>query len=426
MSPFRRLWNVVRGTRLNDELDAELATHLALIEEEGRASGLSPEEARRQARSRFGNPVSYREQALDGVMARWSENLWKDACLAVRYLRKTPAFTLAAVLSLALGLGASSAIFTLIDAVLVRPLAVREPDGLLLLGRARSSGVGTGAVGSFSVYSHDLYKHLEASHVFAGLCASQSASSSRVSVRRAAGTAEPAEAKLVSGNYFDVLGVQPALGRALTPFDDSAGAPPVAVVSFRYWQDALGSDPSAIGSSLDLNGIPVSIVGVAPAEFFGDTLQPEPPSFWIPIAADRRLDPERSVVDAPDQHWLYLFGRLSPGISSAQAEARLTASLRTWLMAREGSTISEERQRGIARSYVELTPGGSGITRMSRAYSTTLRLLLGCRWRFCSSPAPTSPIFSWQGLMHAARRALCGWHSAQVACDCSRTCSARV
>src|SRR5262245_19699745 len=166
MSPFRRLWNVVRGTRINDELETELATHLALIEEEGRASGLSAEEARRQARSRFGNPVAYREQALDGVMARWCEHLWKDACLAVRYLRKTPAFTIAAVLSLALGIGASSAIFTLIDAVLVKPLAVREPERLLLLGRARASGVGTGGVGSFSVYSHDLYKQLQASPVF--------------------------------------------------------------------------------------------------------------------------------------------------------------------------------------------------------------------------------------------------------------------
>jgi predicted permease len=151
----------------------------------------------------------------------------------------------------------------------------------------------------------------------------------------------------------------------------------VAVVSFRYWQDALGGEPSAIGSSVELNGIPVSIVGVAPPEFFGDTLQPEPPSFWIPIAADRQLNPERSVVDAPDQHWLYLLGRLSPGVSRTQAEAQLTASLRSWLVTREGSTISEERQRGIARSYVELTPGGSGITRMSSAYSTTLRLLLG-------------------------------------------------
>ena len=378
MSPFQRLWNVVRGTRISDELEEELATHLALIEEEGAANGLSPDEARRHARSRFGNPVSYHEQALDGVMARWAENLWKDTCLAVRYLRKSPAFTLAAVLSLALGIGANSAIFTLIDAVLVKPLPVRDPEALVMLGDARQSGVGTGGSGSFHVYSHDLYKHLDDAQIFAGLCAFQSAASSRVSVRRPQATiAEPAGAKLVSGNYFDVLGARAALGRTLMPSDDVAGASPVAVVSFRYWKETLNSDPSAIGSSLELNGVPVSIVGVASAEFYGDTLQPEPPSFWIPIAADRQLDPERSVVDSPDQHWLYLMGRLSPGISPAQAEERLTTSLRNWLLAREGSTLSEERQRGIARSHVELTPGVSGVARTSRAYSTTLRILLG-------------------------------------------------
>jgi hypothetical protein len=121
-----------------------------------------------------------------------------------------------------------------------------------------------------------------------------------VSVRRpGAGAARPAAARLVSGNYFEVLGVNAALGRTIASFDDSASAAPVSVVSFRYWKDTLNGDPSSVGSTVDLNGVPVTIVGVAAPGFYGDRLQPDPPSFWLPISADRQLNPQRKLVDDP-------------------------------------------------------------------------------------------------------------------------------
>ena len=119
-------------------------------------------------------------------------------------------------------------------------------------------------------------------------------------------------------------------------------------MSFRYWQDRLDGAPSAVGSTVDLNGVSVAIVGVAPPEFHGETLQADPPSFWLPISADRHLNPERTVIDEPGSHWLYLMGRLKPAVSAAQGEARLTAALQNWLLTREGSTISAERRRRIA------------------------------------------------------------------------------
>ena len=282
------------------------------------------------------------------------------------------------VLSLALGIGANTAIFTLIDAVLLKSLPLADPAGLVLLGNARESGVGSGMVGSFSVYSYDLYKHLWETNIFERLCAVQSSSLSRVSVRHAGSSVpQPAASKLVSGNYFEVLGVKAAMGRTIAPSDDAPSAPPVAVISFRYWQERLNGDPSAIGSTVDLNGASVAIVGVAPPEFYGETLRADPPSFWLPISADRHLDPQRSVIDAPDQHWLYLMGRLQPNVSVAQGQTRLTAALQSWLFAREGSTISDRRRQGISSSHVELTPGGSGVRHMQRSYAQTLRLLLG-------------------------------------------------
>ncbi|MGH7247250.1 MAG: FtsX-like permease family protein, partial [Pseudomonadota bacterium] len=126
-----------------------------------------------------------------------------------------------------------------------------------------------------------------------------------------------------------------------------------------------------------LGGVSFAIVGVGPPEFYGETLQPDPPGFWLPLSADRQLNREFKLIDDPDEHWLYLMGRLKPGISTAQAQTRLTATLRNWLLAREGSAISAGQRGKISRSYVELTPGGSGIAHMQRAYSRTLRLLLG-------------------------------------------------
>ena len=375
---WRRLRFLLRQDRFTAELEEEMRLHTELRAERLQEQGASGSAARSAARRRFGNTTQIKEVSRDMWTTQWLEDFLKDIRFAVRQMRRTPGFTVVAVLTLALGIGANTAIFTLMNAVLLKSLPVRDPARLSLLGNIRTWGVVSGQTGSFSVFSYDLYKHLrDAAGVFDALCAFQS-SHMRVSVRRSGSeAAQPIGAKLVSGNYFSVLGVPTVLGRPIGPSDDEPSAPTVAVVSFRYWSEKFNRDPSAIGSSVDVSGVPATIVGVAAPGFFGETLEADPPDFWLPLVADRRINPQRTVIDSPDDHWLFAMGRVKPAISKAQAEARLTAALQSWLTSREGAGVSSERRREIEKSYIELTPGGSGITHMQRRYSEMLRLLLG-------------------------------------------------
>jgi predicted permease len=166
------------------------------------------------------------------------------------------------------------------------------------------------------------------------------------------------------------------MGRTILPSDDTASAPPVAVVSFTYWTNTLNADPSVVGDPIDVNGVSVVIAGVAPRDFHGETIEPDPPAIWLPIAASRTIDGGASLVDSPDEHWLYLLGRVRPGDAVGEAEARLTLALQNWLRERR-PTASPERLQAIARTRVELTPAPSGVPRLRRTYNDTLRMLLG-------------------------------------------------
>jgi hypothetical protein len=200
-----------------------------------------------------------------------------DFAHAVRTLRSTPGFTAIAVVILAIGIGASAAIFTLIDRVLLQPLPVRDPDGLVLLGNGNGAGNAVGLQGgSFRLFSYDLYRRLRTLDGFQSLCAAQSTKSQIVVRTPGASTAEPAWAKLVSGNYFDVLGTRAAAGRLLRTGDDAAAADAVAVISFRYWKERLKGQASAIGTVVIVDRVPITIVGVAAAEFYGETLEADP------------------------------------------------------------------------------------------------------------------------------------------------------
>ncbi len=380
--PIGELWRRLQFWRHRDEFSADLADEMR-FHTELRAAQLRETEhlpaelATASARRRFGNVTRAQETSRDVWTVRWAEDLLQDVKVTVRQLRKAPGFAIVAVASLGLGIGANTAIFTLINAVLLTPLPVRDPSGLVLLGDARGDGVGTAQNGSFYAYSVDLYRHLQDVPIFDGLAAVQSSDATRVSVRQTGwATAQPARARLMSGNYFDVLGIEAAIGRTIGPSDDSASAPPVAVISYQYWDGSLNGNPAVVGTVLDVSGVPVTIVGIAPAQFFGEKLQPDPPDLWIPLSVERRLDPERPLVDSPDDHWLYLLGRLKPTVTVAEAEARLTEALKDWRLAREGSALSAEERRDILANYVELTPAGGGIAGIKRGYSRTLTLLL--------------------------------------------------
>jgi macrolide transport system ATP-binding/permease protein len=373
-------WFFFRRRDRESDLERELRSDMDLEAAELQENGVSSEEAQYAAKRAFGNATLVREDVRRAWGGIWFEDFVKDVRHALRALSKSPGFTAAAVLSLAVGIGANTAIFSIMNAVLLKSLPVRDPQGLLVLGPARGSGSESGMPedGLFSLYSYDLYRHLQSTHALGELCAVQSTTQTGVSVRRA-GSAQPelGQVRLVSGNYFDVLGVKTALGRGIRPADDSASAAAVAVVSFRYWQGALGADPSAIGSTIYVGGASFTIIGVAPRGFYGETLRADPPDFWLPLSADRELNGERALIDKPTEHWLYLIGRSSPAISKAQAQVRLTAALRNWLLARAGSSVSAEDHAEMMRARVELTAGGSGIAHMQRDYALSLRLLLG-------------------------------------------------
>jgi putative ABC transport system permease protein len=264
MRALRSLWNLARRRRLDDDLRQELDTHFALIEEEERAGGLSAAEARRAARLRFGNPRAHREQALDGVLARAVEHLAGDLRHAVRMLRKNPSFTLTAVLSLALGIGVNSAMFSVIDAVLVRPLPYARPSRLVVLGQKSQSNLFAITVPEFDVVRHQ-------NGVFASIAAHRDASEHRLEW---SGGQDWIETMPVSANFLQTLGTAPVIGRGFDEAEMSPGEPPAVILAYAVWQRNFGGNPGMLRRTVRLDGTPATVVGVLPS------------SFWLPQHVD--------------------------------------------------------------------------------------------------------------------------------------------
>jgi macrolide transport system ATP-binding/permease protein len=297
--------------------------------------------------------------------------LFQDLRYALRQLRKSPGFTAPALLMLALGIGANTAIFTLIDAVMLKPLPVEKPAQLYRLGDNNNCCVmiGTQNGGSFALYSYPLYEHLrDHTPEFTHLASFESYLSD-LSVRRGGENAEAYKGEFVSGNYFETLGIRASIGRLLAPPDDSSGAPRVAVMNYSTWQQRFARDPSAVGSTLNINGAPYTIAGVTPPSFYGDTLRSDPPDFWLPLTAK----PDRWLF-GPEPEWLYLMGRLRPGVAPEQVQARLSVELQEWLGSHR-EVIPERDQKDIAQQYIRLTPAARGVDQMQTDYSVALYLL---------------------------------------------------
>jgi hypothetical protein len=237
------------------------------------ASGRDTQEARRA----LGSPLRHREESRDVRLVTWLENMTQDIRHTLRRLRKTPAFTIAVVLTLGLGIGATTSIFTLVHAVMLKSLPVSNPSQFYRLGKEPHCCVwgGYNQGGEFSIVSYELYKHFrDNTKSFEELAAFQ-ASGISLGVRRARSTdvAESYFGEFVSGNYFAMFGVNAYAGRVFTPADDQPSAPPAAIVSYHVWQQKYGSDPSAIGDVFNIDGKPFTVVGVTPPGFYGDTRQ---------------------------------------------------------------------------------------------------------------------------------------------------------
>ena len=298
--------------------------------------------------------------------------------LAFRQLRRTPAFVATVVLTLALGIGANTAIFTLVHAVLLQSLPVTDPKTLYRIGDLDDCCVDGGFLndaGDFDLFSYELFLHLkQAAPEFEELSAFQSGHST-FSTRRGSELAKPERGEYVSGNYFSTFGIRPFLGRMLLPADDSAGATPVAVLSYQAWQVDYAADPSVVGSTFYIQARPVTIVGVAPPGFFGDRVDSDPPAMWLPLSTEPVIDGDNSYLNHADANWLYAIGRLKPGVNLGSLQTKLSVSLRQWL-ATQPNYVREGRDTEIPKQHVVLAPAGAGVQNLQREAGKGLNLLM--------------------------------------------------
>jgi predicted permease len=373
-----RLTSWATTRQYEERLRAEIEEHLALQTAENIRAGLTCAEARRQAALKFGGvePMKEMYQELRGLPLL--EALVQDTRHALRRLRMAPAFTIATVMTLALGIGATTSIFTLVYAVLVKSLPVANPAELFRLGRESHCCYinGYSQEGEWSIVSYDLYKYLrDNTKGFVELAAFQDLTPI-LGVRRSEGldTAQSYPYEFVSGNYFKMFGIGSYAGRMLTPSDDQPNAAPVAVMSYRLWQERYGSDPSVIGAVFNLDDKPFTIVGIAPPGFFGDSLRNPPPDLFLPLNTEPYVDIEADLSNS-FEHWLELIGRIRPSVNPATVQAEMRVNLKQWLLAHWSEMSADDRAR-FAEQTLYLSPGGAGITSMRERYGRWLQILM--------------------------------------------------
>lgn len=306
---------------------------------------------------------------------------------ALRQLRKAPAVAITAVVTLALGIGATTAIFTLVHQVMLKSLPVAKPEELWKIGDkircCNWGGYTQGDDGNFSLFSWEAYWHFrQHAPEFVDLAALQ-AGNAPLGVRRAGfpGQADTRNGQYVSGNFFRTLGVQAWTGRLMTDADDIEGAPPVAVMSFRIWRDKYGSDPSVVGASYQINGHPFTVIGVAPPGFYGAKLAGwGMPDLWLPLTTEPLTDGATARLKRPNNHFLDLIGRVRPGVDVKSLEAKLKVELQNWLASHVADMEPAERQVWRQQT-LHMAPGGAGVASMREDYEDGLKLLLiaaGC------------------------------------------------
>jgi predicted permease len=380
---LRRLTAWARTRQDEERLRAEIEEHLALQTAEYIRGGLSRTEARRQAVLKFGALEAMKDSYRDERGLPVLETLFADSRQALRHLRMAPAFTLATILTLALGIGATTSIFTLVHAVLLKSLPVANPGELYRLGKETRCCYmgGYSQIGGFSLVSYDLYKYFRDNTTGFSELAAFPASERLFGVRRS-GSSEPAESypgEFVSGNYFAMFGIHAYAGRTLTARDDDPDASPAAVMSFRLWQQRYGSDPSVIGSVFNLNDKAFTVVGITPPGFFGDALRPTPPDFFLPLTTEPLVQVDADL-NKYDTHWLALIGRLQPGSTPESVESAMRVELKQWLRSHWNEMSANDRAR-FPDQTLYLSPGGAGITGLRERYERWLQILMmgsGC------------------------------------------------
>jgi predicted permease len=305
--------------------------------------------------------------------------LSQDLLFAFRQLRRTPGFTVTALLTLALGIGANAAIFTLVNAILLQNLPVADPKTLIRIGDKNDCCISGGwnDTGDYSLFATDTYymfkKNLPEFEEVAAMSSFYGAQP--LTVRRA-GTETVAKSMVgtfVSGNYFRVFGLSAAAGRLLVDADDQKGAPITAVMSYDEWQQDHAGDPSVVGSTFYINSKPATIVGVAPKSFYGDRIDTNPPKYYLPMnSMDEAIG--APFFNAPDLQWAYIIGRIKPGTSVPALQAKASALLKNQFATLKMFT-DPRAKKVLPLTHVVLTPGGGGIQNMQDGYKDRLNLL---------------------------------------------------
>jgi putative ABC transport system permease protein len=363
MSWSRRILNLFRSNRHSHDLDRELAFHLAERIDDLEAAGMSHDAAVAEARRRFGNYGGTKERTRDADVVAWLDAFADDLRYALRALRHSPGFALVAILSLALGIGANTAIFTLINAVMLRSLPVSHPEELVQVTMADRG----------PVFTNPIWEQLrDHQAVFAGVFAYSAFNRFNLAPT---GEARPVAGSLVSGDYFHVLGVQPALGRLLSRNDDVRGCPPLAVISDAFWRSEFGADPGVLGKAITVNSHAFRIVGVAQSGFTGLEVG-QGTSIFIPICADAVLSGSNKALEARSMWWLTVVGRTARDASLERVRAGLRSLAPGIFEATTPPGSGVKEQQRYRNATFDVKPAQNGVSFIRRQYRPALLTLM--------------------------------------------------
>lgn len=304
--------------------------------------------------------------------------IFHDLIFAGRQLRKSPGFTAVAVITLALGIGANTAIFTVVNGLLLKMLPVRDPQHLVVVGDPAQANSRHNGTPSTQLFSYPLYKELrDRNSVFSGLSAAASDHHIEVDAGQGQLPDEKITGRMVSGNYFDVLGVEPAAGRIFSDADDTAeSANPVVVLGYEYWKRKFALSPTILGKDIRLNGFPFTVVGIAPPGFDGDVVG-ERMALFVPLSMQPQVIRGRHWRNVRNTSWLSLIGRLNPNVTAAQAQANLNLVFQQALKGDYGAGLLPEDRDSIRNAQIKVVAGGGGISALRSDYRIPLLLLMG-------------------------------------------------
>ncbi len=378
---LRRLRMVGRRDQLDRDLEEEIRLHLDLRKQQLIDRGFSPEAAHRAAHLKFGNATRIKEKSQMTWGSEVLESFLKDALYGMRALWRSPAVTLVALISLALGIGANTAIFSLLDAVLLRSLPVKDPGQLVLLGKGEEGGIGNAFVDT-ELYSYPFYHQLQQRNaVFSDVAAVLSMPDDVHGFvfddsGRMGADSELMHVTLVSGSYFPMLGVRAQIGRALNEADDnSEGNHPVAVISQDFWKRSFATDPHILDRKFKLGSTVFNIVGVAPDEFFG-TRVGEAPDIWVPMSMTKAVPPGWDFYTKNFTQCVNIIARLKPNVSLTQATTNVNLLLQQITRSFSDAELTQKNLDELSKAYLPLTPMATGLSAVRREFSEPLRILM--------------------------------------------------